>query len=187
MSEKNGMNGKVPRNPRPASHSPPSRAPQDEATPAAANGSASMADDASTGLLGALAPPSSPDPNGRDELGRFGPGNTLSRGHAGHRKVSEMRRAALAAETPDRVATVIGKLYDLAAEGDVPAAKVYLETVIGKSVQGVEISGPDGSPLERSAELSAALGAALSPFSEEVRFAVLGTIKRAVHAGLDAE
>ena len=127
-------------------------------------------------------PPSTPDPNGRDELGRFGPGNTLSRGHAGHRKVSEMRRAALEAETPVRVAVVISKLHELACEGDVAAAKVYLETVIGKAIQGVEISGPDGGPIERSADVASALSAALSPFSEEVRFAVIATLKRTINA-----
>ncbi len=167
-------NGRSKANParrhRTPSHEPPPREP-DEVAPGA--------DDGATGLPGA---PSTTDPNGRDDLGRFGPGNAHSRGHAGHRKVSEMRRAALEAETPVRVARVMAKLFDLAEAGDVSAAKVYLENVVGRPIQGVEISGPDGSPLERSAELATALGAALSPFSEEVRFAVLGVIKRAVHA-----
>lgn len=128
--------------------------------------------------------------DGRDLAGRFGPNNKLGKGHVTNRRMAELRRMALEAETPQRVARVLGKMRALANKGDVPAAKVYLETVIGKAPQAVELSGPDGERLGQDVkslviEISAALGA----FPEEVRFAVLGAMKRAVNvdAGRSAE
>jgi hypothetical protein len=98
--------------------------------------------------------------------------------------MAELRSAVLEAATPEILSAVTRKLAMLALqENDVAAARLLLEYACGKAPQAIELSGPDGSPLERSAELSAALGAALSPFSEEVRFAVLGVIRKAVHAG----
>ena len=84
--------------------------------------------------------------DGRGPNGQFQPGNTLGRGHVVNRKISELRRVALASETPEQVAAVIGKMREQAMEGDTTAARIYIETMIGKPVQGVEISGPDGSP-----------------------------------------
>jgi hypothetical protein len=128
--------------------------------------------------------PSNPALDGRDRLGRFEPGNAIGRGHVVNRKLSELRRVALAAETPEQVAGVIAKLRELAMDGDTAAAKIYVETMIGKPVQGVEITGADGERLGQDAgSIFAALSMALGPFPEEVRFAVLGAMKRAVDAG----
>jgi hypothetical protein len=177
MSEakKNGRH----KRPRTTSH-----VPRDATTPAGLDGSTPTAADAATGRLDALAaPPSSTVSNGRDSRGRFGPSNAYGKGHAGHKRMAELRGAVLEAATPEILFALTRTLAKLALEGDVAAARLLLEYSCGKSVQPVEIAGHDGGPLERSAELSTALGAALSPFSEEVRFAVLGVIRKAVHAG----
>lgn len=170
--------------PRTKSHVPTSRTPPAEPVPPGPDGSTPGPDDSATVHADAPGgPPSSSVSNGRDILGRFGSGNAYGKGHAGHKRMAELRGAVLSAATPEIVAALTRKLAVLALGGDVAAARLLLEYSCGKSIQPVEISGPDGSPLERSAELSTVLGAALSPFSEEVRFAVLGVIKRAVDAG----
>jgi hypothetical protein len=123
-------------------------------------------------------------PPDRGPGGLFAKGNKLASGNPGHKRMAELRGAVLEAATPEIVAAVTKKLAMLALqEGDVAAARLLLEYACGKAPQAIELSGPEGEPLAHSAELSTALGAALSPFSEEVRFAVLGVIKRAVDAG----
>jgi hypothetical protein len=98
--------------------------------------------------------------------------------------MAELRSAVLEAATPEILSAVTRKLAMLALqENDVAAARLLLEYSCGKPVQGVEISGPGGGPLERSADVASALSAALSPFSEEVRFAVIATLKRTIDAG----
>jgi hypothetical protein len=61
-----------------------------------------------------------------------------------------LRRAWLAAATPERVEALADKLFELALTGDVQAARVWLEHVIGKPLQAVEVSGPDRAPLKLS-------------------------------------
>lgn len=124
-------------------------------------------------------------PNGRFAPGnrvgnQFAPGNKLGRGNPNARKIHELRQLFLEAINPESIAALSKRLQVAALQGDMDATKLLLDHCIGRPSQSVEVSNPDGSPLGRSAELSAALGAALSPFSEDVRFAVLGVIKRSL-------
>ncbi len=122
--------------------------------------------------------------DGRSAGGLFAKGNKLARGNAVNRRMGELRRAALEAETPERVAAVIGKLRELATEGDVPAARVYLETVIGRAPQAVEVSGPDGESLGLGlVQVEAAILDALAPFGQRARFAVALALRGLVNAG----
>lgn len=127
-------------------------------------------------------PPFPPDGNGRDDKGRFRPGNAASVGHKGPRKMVELRQAILDATTPETLGLVSQKLAVLALEGDVSAARLLFEYCAGRPVQGVEISGPEGEPLGRSAELASALGEALGGYPDEIRYAILAIIKRSFDA-----
>ena len=89
-----------------------------------------------------------PSPNGRLPDGRFGAGNTISQGNVGNKRMKELRRALLDAVTPEDVQAVAKTLKELAVAGDVPACKVLLDHVIGKPVQALELSGPEGSSLD---------------------------------------
>jgi hypothetical protein len=87
--------------------------------------------------------------NGREVMtGRFAPGHSFSKGNPSNKRVAELRRTLLDCATPDRVKEVEQALFKAAVGGDVPAAKVWLEYTIGKPVQAVELSGPDGSSLD---------------------------------------
>ena len=93
-------------------------------------------------------PSSNGTPNGRDPVtGYFGKGNNFSRGNAGARRMQELRQAVLDAVTVDQVKAVINKLAEQATSGDVSAARVFLEQVIGKPHQALELSGPAGEAL----------------------------------------
>lgn len=169
MSDPDG-NG-TPRRPRTPSHEP------------TVAGTADRTEGADEGPQGILGPPSSPVLDGRNPRGRFEAGNTLGRGHVVNRKVSEMRRVALSVETPEQVAGVIARMRELAMEGDTTAARIYIETMIGKPVQGVEITGRDGEAIgQDGGAIFAALSAALGGFPDDVRFAVIGAMKGAVDA-----
>jgi hypothetical protein len=104
---------------------------------------------------------------GRTREGRFGPGNQYARGNPQNRRVAEFRQSLLDATDSDTVVRVGKTLSDLAVAGDVTAAKVWLEFVIGKPPQAVELSGPDGEPLGVDWErLQATLLGALGRFPE---------------------
>jgi hypothetical protein len=91
-----------------------------------------------------------PSTNGRSYDGRFAPGNQISQGNLGNKRMKELRRALLDSATPEAVREVGEALQEMARGGDVAAAKVWLDHVIGKPVQAVELSGPDGSALDLS-------------------------------------
>jgi hypothetical protein len=81
-----------------------------------------------------MSEPSTPGDNGRDEKGRFRPGNTLGRGnpHAAH--VARLRSALLDAVEPGDLEAVVVTLCRLAREGDVPAAKLLMDRLLGPPV-----------------------------------------------------
>jgi hypothetical protein len=67
----------------------------------------------------------------------------LSPGNPNARRIASLRKSILDAATDDDVQAIIRKMGGLAREGDVQAARVYLEYTVGKPIQ-VEISAPDG-------------------------------------------
>jgi len=80
-----------------------------------------------------------------DENGKFAKGNSLGKGNPHAQRVAKLKAALLECETPDRVRNVMGKLYDLAMEGDVQACKEYLNRLFGKEVVAtIEASTTDG-------------------------------------------
>ena len=122
-------------------------------------------------------------PNGRDVDGRFTPGNAIGKGNPGNRRQRELRAALIEAATPEKVKAVEEALHELAVGGDVAAAKVWLDHVVGKPLQAVEVSGPDGQALGMEVVMTAVL-AALAPYPE-ARLAVAARLK-GVGRGHDA-
>src|SRR4051812_39257683 len=92
----------------------------------------------------------SPGPNGRaghTPDGKFARGNKLASGNPVAKRMYELRRALLDAADAGTVQRVARKMGELAAEGDVAAAKLYLEYAVGRVPQAIELSGPDGEPI----------------------------------------
>jgi hypothetical protein len=73
-----------------------------------------------------------PTANGRDTNGRFTKGNAGGPGNPFYRKQAEFRRAVLELFTPEDVMSLLRVMLALGRNGDVAAAKVFLEYVVGK-------------------------------------------------------
>jgi hypothetical protein len=116
-----------------------------------------------------------PSPNGRSPDGRFALGNHAAAGNPINRRMKELRRALLDSATPEDVKQVGQTLWELATRGDVQAARVWLEFVIGKPPQALEVSGPDGQALGMEVVMTAVL-VALAPYPE-ARLAVAAGLK----------
>jgi hypothetical protein len=116
--------------------------------------------------------------NGRSPGGRFARGNAFAQGNPNARRMHALRHALLAAVRPEDVQAVGAKLLELARAGDIQAAKVWLEFVVGKPSQAIELSGPEGEPLGMDWDrLQATLLEALARFPEarvEVAMALRG-------------
>jgi hypothetical protein len=76
-------------------------------------------------------PTPAPD-SGRDRNGRFTKGNRGGPGNPQARQVAELRGAVIQSATKEGVLEIAEKLRQLAAEGNVPAIKLYFSYVIGK-------------------------------------------------------
>ena len=87
--------------------------------------------------------------NGKDaNTGRFAPGNKLSPGNPNARRMHELRKSVLEAGTEEDIQAVIRKMAEMGKGGDVMAARCYLEYVVGKPTQAIELSNADGSAIE---------------------------------------
>lgn len=92
-------------------------------------------------------------PIGRDRKGRFAPGATPGPGREKGRR--EHRQALYDAVSPDDVARVVKTLRDLALAGDVAAARVLLDRLLGRpreEAAPVVLELPDLSNAEQVAE-----------------------------------
>jgi hypothetical protein len=89
-----------------------------------------------------------PNPDGRHLNGRFAHGNKVSRGNIGNKRMGELRRAIFDSVDPADAVNVMNCLYDMAIAGDVQAAKVWLDHVLGKPPQAVEVAAPAGRTLD---------------------------------------
>ncbi len=67
----------------------------------------------------------------RQAGGRFGPGNRGGGVTGAAAKAGHLRRKLFEAETPERVKQVVEALFVEATQGNVAAAKEYLDRVIG--------------------------------------------------------
>lgn len=54
----------------------------------------------------------------------------------------------IAVQEPHRLRAIAEALYNKAGEGDIQAAKEIGDRIDGKAVQGVELTGEDGGPLQ---------------------------------------
>jgi hypothetical protein len=113
--------------------------------------------------------------NGRVAKGHFAAGNAIAKGNVGNARMKALRRALIECVTPEKVAEVEASLYKLAIDGDVSAARVWLDHVIGRPVQAVELSGGDGGPLGMEVVMATVM-TALAPFPE-ARLAVAAKLK----------
>jgi hypothetical protein len=87
-------------------------------------------------------------PTGRDpNTGVFQSGHTFSRGNGGgnpnHRRMSEYKRALIACGSEADIQKLYATLMKAALDGDVQAAKLLLDHLVGRPAQAVEISNAD--------------------------------------------
>jgi hypothetical protein len=114
---------------------------------------------------------------GRNNVGHFVKGNSVAKGNPQAKRMAELRKAAREAATEEDVQALIRKMGEMGRDGDVPAAKVYLEYTVGKPVQGIELSGADGDPMRLDmANLTTVIMQALNPHPE-ARYAVAAALR----------
>ena len=81
------------------------------------------------------------DSNGRDEQGRFASGNAGGPGGS-RRRVSELRRAAEEAITPDHVAAMVRKATRMGLEGDLSAMRLVFDRTCGRATEAPSFPEP---------------------------------------------
>ena len=89
--------------------------------------------------------------NGRDTRGWFAKGNRIAAGNPMNVRMRELRQALLNCATEADIRDLYASLMESARAGDTAAARALLEYLVGKPVQGVELSGPEGEPLAMGA------------------------------------
>jgi len=80
---------------------------------------------------------SSPSPtgsNGRDGLGRFKLGNKIAHGNPEAQRIGKLRSKLIRAVTEKDIAEVVAGLVQKAKSGDIAAAKLLLDRVLGPPV-----------------------------------------------------
>lgn len=82
-----------------------------------------------------MANPSRNGSDGRDERGRFAPGNRGGPGNPHAKQTGKLRSAMLKAVTEKDMRDVVMKLVELAKSGNVPAAKEVLDRCLGRPVE----------------------------------------------------
>ncbi len=85
-----------------------------------------------------MSPPSPNGGNGRDGRGRFAKGNVGGTGNPHARHVGQLRSALLATVTSEDIEAVVGKLIELAKNGNIQAAKEVLDRIYGRPNQPIE-------------------------------------------------
>ena len=104
--------------------------------------------------------------NGRDSRGRFTQGNPGGPGNPNFRRIAEYRASIARACSPEDLEAVIQKLVEQAREGNIPAARVLLDRVVGRPRelgQAVDVELP---AMESAADAVKASNAVLSAIAE---------------------
>jgi hypothetical protein len=90
--------------------------------------------------------------------------------------MASLRKSVLEAATEDDVQAVIRKMAEMGRDGDVMAARCYLEYTVGKPTQAIELTGPEGGPVDLRSVMGAVM-LALGDFPE-ARFRVAQEFSR---------
>lgn len=89
-----------------------------------------------------------PAPHGdRDTGGRFVRGNSVGLGNPAHKRMRQLRQQFLDCVDDQAVQEVTATLIEMAKGGDTQAMRIFYEWTIGRPPQAIELSGPDGVPL----------------------------------------
>jgi hypothetical protein len=80
--------------------------------------------------------------NGRNGRGQFARGNPGGPGNPSVRRLGDLQAAVRDAVTPEKLREVLDKLQSMAMEGDVSAARLWLERVLGRATHNVVIEAP---------------------------------------------
>lgn len=108
-----------------------------------------------------------PGSNGRGEKGYFAKGNRLAKGNPNNKRMYEIRRMFLDAVDTEAVAMAARRLCAMAQLGDLDAIKILLDYAIGKPPASLELSGPEGEPLDVNiGKVQAVIIKALAPYPE---------------------
>lgn len=83
-------------------------------------------------------PKPTPSPSGRTGNGRFAKGNTVGKGNPFARKCASLRAALLRKFDDASMERLAEKLLELALQGDVAAARLVLQYVIGKPTPAID-------------------------------------------------
>jgi hypothetical protein len=89
--------------------------------------------------------------NGRDERGLFRPGNTISKGVGGNpngKRMAEYKRALIACGSEADIQKLYSTLMVAALDGDVQAAKLLLDHLVGRPTTTVEVTGNGAAPIQ---------------------------------------
>lgn len=83
--------------------------------------------------------------NGRGQFGQFERGNKLSIGNAGGnpngKRMGELKRALIGCGTEEDIQKLYKTLMAAALGGDVQAAKLLLDHLVGRPSQSIELTG----------------------------------------------
>jgi hypothetical protein len=114
-----------------------------------------------------------PDYDGKDPVtGYFLPGNRRAAGSVGGgnpntKRMGELKRALLDCGSVEAVQELYRVLMDAARDGDVQAAKLLLDHLVGRPSQAIELTGSGGDPVRVDmASLTAVLLSSLEPFPD---------------------
>jgi hypothetical protein len=80
--------------------------------------------------------------------GKFQHGNRAAKGNPVYRRMMELRRTLLECADPETLQAIFRKIGQLAKDGDMVAARLYLEFSVGKATQPIEMNAADsGEPV----------------------------------------
>ena len=116
----------------------------------------------------------------RDTGGRFRPGYRGGPGRPrGCTKAEHLRRSLIDSVTPEHVKAVALKLYELALDGDVAAARCFLDHAVGRPGIAVELSAPADPGIDPMRLLNTIMDA-LSPLTNynEIRDLIVNGLRK---------
>lgn len=122
-----------------------------------------------------------------DANGYFAKGNKLGRGNPAHKRMGQLRKAFIKAVTPEDVLEVGKKLMEKAKSGDIPAARLFLDHVLGRAPQHIELTGPEGQALGLSlADIQIAIFQSIADLPE-ARARVASALRTITHKPTNAD